>query len=97
MNDQVCLQTLNGHQDGVTAVAFGADATTAITGSLDASIRVWSIEKGVTLQTMQVVKPYERMNIADVSGLTETRKAKLKTLGATIFSSIWGRSKISVK
>jgi WD40 repeat protein len=97
VNDPVCFQTLSGHQDAVAAVAFGADATTAITGSLDASIRVWSIENGATLQTMRVAKPYEKMNIADVSGLTETRKAKLKTLGATIVGSIWGRAEISVK
>jgi WD40 repeat protein len=88
VSDQVCLQTLSGHQDAVTAVAFGADATTAITGSLDASIQVWSIGNGITLRTMRVVRPYERMNIADVSGLTETRRAKLKTLGARIIGSL---------
>jgi WD40 repeat protein len=81
-HDRVCLQTLLGHQETVTTVAFGTNSTTAITGSLDATIRVWSLENGITLQTMQVFRPYERMNIANVSGLTETRKAKLKMLGA---------------
>jgi WD40 repeat protein len=92
VSNPVCLQTLNGHEAAVTAVAFGTNATTAITGSLDASIRVWSIENGTTLQTMRVVKPYEKMNITNVLGLTETRKAKLKTLGARVVGSMWNRT-----
>ena len=88
MSNQVCLQTLSGHQDAVTSVSFGADATTTITGSLDATIRVWSIKNGTVLQAMRVVRPYEGMNIADALGLTETRKAKLRNLGATIGRSL---------
>lgn len=87
LSDRVCLQTLSGHQDAVTAVAFGAGEATAITGSLDAAVRVWSVESGTVLQEMAIVRPYERMNVAGVSGLTETQEAKLKALGATVFGA----------
>jgi len=64
------------------SVAFGADENTAITGSLDSSIKVWSIKNGINLMTMYITKPYEGMNITDVDGLTQARQEKLFTLGA---------------
>jgi WD40 repeat protein len=84
LNNQDCLQTLYGHQGAIASIAFGAAPMTAITGSLDATIRVWSIQTGAILEEMRVIRPYEGMNITDVSGLTETRQAKLKVLGATV-------------
>ncbi|WP_377482103.1 MAG: NB-ARC domain-containing protein (plasmid) [Microcoleus anatoxicus] len=88
VNDRVCFKTLSGHQDAVTAVAFCTNAETVITGNLDATLRIWSIKNGTTLQTIPVIRPYEMMNIADVSGLTTTQKSKLKTLGAMVVGSL---------
>jgi WD40 repeat protein len=84
--DQLCIQTLYGHQDTVTSVAFGANGTDVVTGSLDTSMQVWSIKNGngMALRKMQIPKPYEGMNIANVEGLSDACQTILLALGASI-------------
>ncbi len=38
------IQTLTGHQAGVTCLAFSPDGKWLATGSLDASVRLWSVK-----------------------------------------------------
>ena len=46
-----CLQTLSGHSKGVAAVAvLGADRI--VSGSLDRTLKVWSLSSGECLQTL---------------------------------------------
>jgi WD40 repeat protein len=46
------LQTLEGHSDGVRAVAV-LDSRRVISGSSDQTLRVWDVESGQTLQTLE--------------------------------------------
>ena len=75
------LRTLTGHTGAVLALAFGADGG-LISGSQDETIRLWDSENGECLRTLRADRVYERMNITGVTGLTETQRALLKTLGA---------------
>ena len=50
--------------------------------SFDETIKDWDIETGKCLKTLRVPRPYEGMNIAGVTGLTEAQKITLKALGA---------------
>ena len=43
---------------------------------------IWEIETGECLKTLRSDRPYEHMNIAGVTGLTEVEKTTLKALGA---------------
>ncbi|HKE00043.1 MAG TPA: protein kinase, partial [Planctomycetota bacterium] len=43
------LARLNGHEAGIAAAAFGADAGTVATASLDGTIRVWAADSGLAL------------------------------------------------
>jgi hypothetical protein len=40
------------------------------------------LQTGECLKTLRSDRPYERMNITGVKGLTEAQKATLKALGA---------------
>ena len=76
------LKTLTGHTDGVNAVAFSPDGRILASSSTDETIKLWNVQTGECLKTLRPDRPYERMNITGVTGLTETQKAVLKALGA---------------
>lgn len=75
------LRTISGHTGAVLTLAFSA-ASTLISGSQDETIRIWDSETGQCLRTLRADRVYERMNISGVTGLTESQRTLLKTLGA---------------
>ena len=77
-----CLNILRGHTDWVSSVAFSPDGKTVASGSHDGTIKLWDIQKGICLITLRIDRPYERMNITNVRGLTAAQIASLKALGA---------------
>jgi WD40 repeat protein len=76
------LQTLRGHTNWVHSVTFSPDGKTLSSGGCDGIINLWESQSGVCLRTLRSDRPYERMNIMQVTGLTEIQKATLKSLGA---------------
>jgi WD40 repeat protein len=73
---------LQGHNDRVIGVAFSPDGRTLASGSLDRTIKLWDRQAGRCLKTLRSERPYERMNITQVEGLTDVQKNTLKLLGA---------------
>ncbi|NEP61236.1 MAG: hypothetical protein F6K31_30370, partial [Symploca sp. SIO2G7] len=51
-------------------------------GSRDETIKFWDIQTGECLKTLRSPRPYERMKITGVKGVTAAEKASLKALGA---------------
>src|SRR5437016_6232607 len=51
-------------------------------GSQDETIKLWETRTGKCLNTLRGERPYERLNISGVTGLTEAEKASLRALGA---------------
>ena len=43
---------------------------------------LWDIVTGEHLQTLRRERPYERLNITGIRGITEAQKATLRALGA---------------
>src|SRR5205807_1229357 len=78
----LCLKMLQGHTHWVLSVAFNPDGSTLASGSGDGTIKLWDVKTGECLQTLRSDRPYERMNITGVKGLTVNQKAMLKVLGA---------------
>ena len=77
-----CLEILRDHSNRVRSVAFCSDGYTLASSSDDGTIKLWNIQTGDCINTLISERPYERMNITGVKGLTEVQKAALKTLGA---------------
>ena len=77
-----CLQVLSGHTAGVFSVAFSPQGGTLASGSLDGTIRVWHLEDGMCKSTLRVPRPYEGVNLAGATGLTEAQRSSLRELGA---------------
>lgn len=76
------LQTWSGHTSSVQTVRFSPAGQALASGSADGTIKFWDVKTGDCLKTLNVDRPYERMNITGVSGLTPAQIAVLKELGA---------------
>ncbi|KAL6904131.1 hypothetical protein GGI43DRAFT_311637 [Trichoderma evansii] len=48
-----CLQTLEGHGDWVSSVAFSADSQRLASGSHDKTVKVWDAATGACVQTLE--------------------------------------------
>ncbi len=83
VNTGHCLSTVRGHTNRVRWVAFSPDGHTLATSSDDGTIKFWDVQTFHCLRTLIGERPYERMNISHVQGLTESQKATLRGLGAT--------------
>ncbi|KAK7189040.1 beta transducin-like protein HET-E4s, partial [Paraphaeosphaeria sporulosa] len=69
-NWSACLQTLEGHSDTVTSVAFSPDSTRLASASTDGTVKVWDAGSGACLQTLDIGYPLQTMSFnASGSGL----------------------------
>jgi hypothetical protein len=51
---------------------------------------LWDLHSGEHLQTLRRDRPYERLNITGIRGLSEAQKASLRALGAFEEMSVGG-------
>jgi WD40 repeat protein len=56
----------------------------------DGTIRLWDVATGACLHTLCALGPYDGMNIAGVTGISDAQKAALKALGAVAEDSLIG-------
>jgi predicted NACHT family NTPase len=77
-----CLITLQGHTRTISSISFSPDGEVLSSCAEDGLIKIWNIETGECLKTLRSDRPYERMNITGVKGLTDAEIATLKALGA---------------
>ncbi len=77
-----CTKILYGHDSAVRTIKFSPEGHIFASCSDDETIKLWDIQTGECLKTLRADRPYERMNITSVTGLTEAQKVTLKALGA---------------
>lgn len=77
-----CLHILQGHTNEVFRVCVSPDSQRIASSSYDATAKLWDGQTGACLATLRSDRPYERMNISGVTGLTSTQLVHLKALGA---------------
>ncbi|MEG4006224.1 NB-ARC domain-containing protein [Microcoleus sp. Pol11C1] len=77
-----CLKTLGQHASWVRGVTWSPDGQILASCSADETIKLWDLQTGECLKTLRGDRPYEGMNITEVTGITEAQKATLEALGA---------------
>jgi WD40 repeat protein len=76
------LATLEGHTSGVWGVALSADGRLLASGGFGGTVRLWDTRTGVILRTLRAERRYERLDITGLTGITDTQRQALLTLGA---------------
>jgi len=77
-----CLALRQGHQGAVQALRASPDGRRLASCGDDNIIQVWDLQSGEHLQTLRRDRPYERLNITSIRGLSEAQKTTLRALGA---------------
>lgn len=77
-----CLWFHEAHQGMVHALRRSPDGYTLASCGGDGAIMIWDLQRGNYLQTLRRDRPYERLDITGIRGLTEAQKVTLLTLGA---------------
>ena len=77
-----CIRMQKAHQGAVQSLKRSPDGQRLASCGDDDAIKVWDLESGEHLQTLRRDRPYERLNISRVKGLTDAQRATLRALGA---------------
>jgi WD40 repeat protein/transcriptional regulator with XRE-family HTH domain len=75
-------QSLTGHTSPVYGVATNSDGSLIASGSFDGTVRLWDVSTGTCLRVLRSDRPYERMDITNLTGVTEAQRRGMLTLGA---------------
>lgn len=77
-----CTQTRDAHQGTIQSLRTSPDAQRLASCGDDGAIKIWDLCSAEYLQTLRCDRPYERLNITNIQGLTAAQKITLRTLGA---------------
>ena len=77
-----CVRVREAHQGIVQALKVSPDGHRLASCGDDGAIHIWELERGEHLRTLRRDRPYERLNITGIQGLTQAEIATLRALGA---------------
>ena len=77
-----CVRVRKAHQGAVQSLKSSPDGRRLASCGDDGVINVWDLQSGDLLQMLRRDRPYERLDITGIRGLTQTQKATLRALGA---------------
>ncbi len=77
-----CVRVRKAHQGAVQSLKRSPDGQWLASCGDDGAIMIWDLHSGQSLHTLRRDRPYERLNISGVKGLTEAQRATLRALGA---------------
>jgi WD40 repeat protein len=77
-----CVRIRKAHQGTVQSLKVSPDGCSLASCGDDGAINVWELESGEHLRTLRRDRPYERLDITGIRGVTQAQKASLRALGA---------------
>jgi WD40 repeat protein len=77
-----CVRVRKAHQGAVQSLKRSPDGQRLVSCGDDGAIQVWDLESGELRRTLRRDRPYERLDISGVQGLTDAQRASLRALGA---------------
>ena len=76
------MRVQKGHRGTVQSLRVSPGGKTLARCGDDNTIQLWDLENGEHLRTLRRDRPYERLDITGIRGVTEAQKATLRALGA---------------
>jgi len=77
-----CVQVRQAHQGTIQSLKVSPDGSSLASCGDDGAITLWDLESGEYMRTLRRDRPYERLDITGIRGLTQAQKATLRALGA---------------
>jgi WD40 repeat protein len=77
-----CVATFGGHSSMVYGVALSGDGRLLASGGLDGTVRLRDSVSGAESRVLRDDRPYERMDITGLAGVTEAQRQAMLALGA---------------
>ncbi|MFL5589912.1 MAG: eIF2A-related protein [Ktedonobacteraceae bacterium] len=77
-----CVHTRLAHQGTIQSLKVSPDGRSLASCGDDGAINIWDLESGEHLRTLRPDRPYERLDITGIRGVTHAQKASLRALGA---------------
>ena len=77
-----CVRVRKAHHGTIRSLRRSPDGSRLASCGDDGAIMLWDLHSGEHLRTLRRDRPYERLNITGIRGLTEAQKATLRALGA---------------
>ena len=76
------VRVCKAHEGTVQALKLSPDGHRLASCGDDGAIKIWDVESGEHLRTLRRDRPYERLTITGIRGLTQAEIATLRALGA---------------
>jgi WD40 repeat protein/serine/threonine protein kinase len=77
-----CVSKRTAHQGMIRSLKVSPDGKWLASCGDDGAITIWNLRSCELVRTLRLDRPYERMNITGIRGLTEAQYASLRALGA---------------
>jgi WD40 repeat protein len=76
------LHTRQGHHAWLRSLSVSPDGLLLVSSGEDGVIRIWDTERAELVRTLRIDRPYERMDIRALAGVSTAQRAALMALGA---------------